>query len=139
MLGLLHYWLGKTKILKHAQFLCQFYELRKLNPHTGVEGCVFVAWFGQNTDITFLVSLFGCTTPAYIHICFYNFVVLTGMTFKFHVSPPSPVTPAFSIVKLSVVTSPSFLAWLCLQPPSSLTYSFPQHSSCICAFEYLCI
>ena len=58
-------WVGKTQILKHAQCLCQFYELRKLNTHTGVEGCVFVAWFGQYTEIASLVSLFGFTTPAY--------------------------------------------------------------------------
>ena len=57
------YWLGSNKILKHAQFLCQFYELRKLNTHTGVEGCVVVTWFGQYTDIASLVSLFGFTQP----------------------------------------------------------------------------
>ena len=48
---------GHTKILKHAQFLCQFYELSKLNTHTGVKGCGFVAWFGKYTEIAFLVSL----------------------------------------------------------------------------------
>ena len=53
-------------ILKHAQCLCQFYELRKLNMHTGVEGYGFVAWFGQYTEMAFLVSLsflFGFTQP----------------------------------------------------------------------------
>ena len=62
------YWLGNTKILKHAQFLCQFYELRKLDKHTGVEGCGFVAWFGQYTEIALLVSLFFLVVlpiPAY--------------------------------------------------------------------------
>ena len=54
---------SKTRILKHTPFLCKFYELRKLNTHTGVEGYVFVAWFGQYTDIAFLVSLFGFTQP----------------------------------------------------------------------------
>ena len=48
---------GNDKILKHAQWLCQFYELRKLKTHTGVEGCAFVAWFGQYTDTAFLLSL----------------------------------------------------------------------------------
>ena len=57
------YWLGKTKILKHTQFLCQFYELRKLNKRIGVEGCGFVMWFGKYTEIAFLVSLFGYTQP----------------------------------------------------------------------------
>ena len=52
-----------AKILKHAQLLCQFYEVRKLNMRTGVEGCVFVAWFGQYTDFAFLVSLFGFAQP----------------------------------------------------------------------------
>ena len=61
------YWLGKTKTLKHAQFLCQFYELRKLDPHTGVQGYGFVAWFGQNTYIAFLVLLFGFTQPICTH------------------------------------------------------------------------
>ena len=52
--------LGDTKILQHAQFLCQFYELRKLNMHTGYG---FVAWFGQYAAIAFLVPLFGFTQP----------------------------------------------------------------------------
>ena len=56
-------WVGNTKVLKHAQFLCQFYELRKLNAHTGVEGCGFVAGFGQYTDIAFLVSLLVLVLP----------------------------------------------------------------------------
>ena len=30
--------------------------------------------------------------------------------------PPSALTPALSIVRFSVVTSPSFLAWQCVQP-----------------------
>ena len=30
---------------------------------TGVEGCGFVACFGQYTEIAFLVSLFGFTQP----------------------------------------------------------------------------
>ena len=30
---------------------------------TGVEGCGVVAWFGQYTDIAFLVSCFGFTQP----------------------------------------------------------------------------
>ena len=62
------YWLGNIKILKYAQFLCQFYELRKLNTLTGVEGYGFVAWFGQSTYIAFLVSLFGYTIPAYMRM-----------------------------------------------------------------------
>ena len=56
-------WVGNIKILKHAQFLCQVYELRKLNTQTGVEGYGFVAWVGQYTYIAFLFSLFGFTQP----------------------------------------------------------------------------
>ena len=39
-----------------------------------------------------------------------------GTTLSAYVAPPSDVTPASSIVRLIVVTSPSFLAWQCLQP-----------------------
>ena len=54
---------GKTRILKHTQFLCQFYESRKLNERIGVEGCGVVVWFGKYTGIAFLVLLFGFTQP----------------------------------------------------------------------------
>ena len=57
------YWLGKTRILKYTQFLCQFYALRKQNVRPGVEGCGVVVWFGKYTDIASLVLLFGFTQP----------------------------------------------------------------------------
>ena len=63
---LVSYWLGKTKILKHTRFLCQFYELRHLKMHIAFVGCVYIVWFGQYTEIAFLASLFGCAVPAYI-------------------------------------------------------------------------
>ena len=60
-LAAFEYWLGNTKILKHAQFLCQFYELRKLNTPRQLELKDVASWrglwFGQHTDIAFLVSL----------------------------------------------------------------------------------
>ena len=59
-------WITPKFSSTQTQFLCQFYELRKLNSHTGVERYGFVAWFGQYTDITFLVSLFGFTQPIYL-------------------------------------------------------------------------
>ena len=54
-------WVGKTKSLKHTQFLCQFYGSRKLNRRIVVEGCGVVVWFGKYTDIAFPVLLFGFT------------------------------------------------------------------------------
>ena len=51
------YRLGKVRILNHAQFLCQFYELRNLNMRTGVGGCGFVVWFGKYMDTASLVLL----------------------------------------------------------------------------------
>ena len=54
---------GKTKILNNTLFLCQLWELRHLKMHNGCVGCGFVVWFGQYTDIAFLVSLFGDTQP----------------------------------------------------------------------------
>ena len=36
--------------------------------HTGFVGCGYIVWFGQYTEIAFLVSLFGFTTPAYTHL-----------------------------------------------------------------------
>ena len=57
-------WVGNIKILKHAQFLCQFYELRKLNTRTGVEGYGFVAWLSIHIHcFSFLVSLFFLVLP----------------------------------------------------------------------------
>ena len=60
-------WVKPESSTSHS-FVCQFYELRKLNMLTAVEGYGFVAWFGQYTAIAFQVSLFGFTTPAYTHL-----------------------------------------------------------------------
>ena len=36
--------------------------------HTGLVGCVFVVWFGQCTEIAFLVLLLGCAQPIYLDV-----------------------------------------------------------------------
>ena len=56
-------WVKPESSSTHTQFLCQFYELRKLNTHTGVEGCGVVVLFGKYTYIALLVLLFGCPQP----------------------------------------------------------------------------
>mmetsp|Transcript_118485 Transcript_118485/g.382523 ORF Transcript_118485/g.382523 Transcript_118485/m.382523 type:complete len:218 (-) Transcript_118485:594-1247(-) len=49
-----------------------------------------------------------------------------GMTLRHQVLPPSHETPVRSIVRFTVVTSPSFLAAPCLQPCAS----WPSSASC---------
>ena len=59
---------GKNQKSSSTQkrFLCQFYELRHLKLYTAFVACVYIVWFGQYTEIAFLVSLFVCAMPAYI-------------------------------------------------------------------------
>ena len=80
------YWLGvvgKTRILQHTQFLCQFCELRKRNMHTGVEGCGVVVWFGKYTDIASLVSLsfwfYHTSLPRYSTLCVFLLRLAFGL------------------------------------------------------------
>ena len=33
--------------------------------------CVYIAWFGQYTEIAFLVLLFVCAQPIFVRVCFF--------------------------------------------------------------------
>mmetsp|Transcript_14330 Transcript_14330/g.39310 ORF Transcript_14330/g.39310 Transcript_14330/m.39310 type:complete len:206 (+) Transcript_14330:186-803(+) len=59
-----------------------------------------------------------------------------GITFRHQLAPPSVDTPVRSIVRFTVVTSPSFVAMPCLQPlwPSRASCS-PRKSSARCAMR----